>query len=96
MLFHKIFSKTFGRNCRPICRTVSDAVYVLDAIVGYDELDSEATRSASKYIPLDGYKQFLSLDGLKGKRIGCFPSGVFEAYDAEYLTAYENHMNTMR
>lgn len=96
MQFYKIYSKPFGRNCRPICRTVSDAVHVLDAIVGYDELDAEATGLASKYIPLDGYKQFLRVDGLKGKRIGCFPSGVFEAYDAEYLTAYENHMHTMR
>ncbi|KAL3730862.1 hypothetical protein ACJRO7_027825 [Eucalyptus globulus] len=40
----------------PICRTVSDAVYVLDAIVGYDHNDAEATREASKYIPRGGYK----------------------------------------
>ncbi|CAL5086757.1 unnamed protein product [Urochloa decumbens] len=54
----------------PMCRTVSDAVRVLDAIVGYDKLDAEATGAASKYIPRGGYTQFLRVDGLKGKRIG--------------------------
>ncbi|VVB10305.1 unnamed protein product [Arabis nemorensis] len=53
----------------PICRTVSDAVHLLDAIVGYDPLD-EATKSASEFIPEGGYKQFLSASGLKGKRLG--------------------------
>ncbi|RZC49537.1 hypothetical protein C5167_017973 [Papaver somniferum] len=54
----------------PICRTVSDAVYVLDAILGFDQLDAEATKAAEKYIPDGGYKQFLKKDGLAGKRIG--------------------------
>ncbi|KAE8767497.1 putative amidase [Hordeum vulgare] len=36
---------------RTMCRTVSDAVHVLDFIVGYDEHDAAATRAASKYIP---------------------------------------------
>ncbi|CAI0445378.1 unnamed protein product, partial [Linum tenue] len=54
---------------RPICRTVADAVHVLDAIAGFDEFDP-ATREASKYIPYGGYKQFLKANGLKGKRIG--------------------------
>nr|CAB3486581.1 unnamed protein product [Digitaria exilis] len=53
----------------PICRTVADAVHVLEAIVGYDALDAAATKSASKYIPKGGYKQFLRIDGLSGKRI---------------------------
>lgn len=56
-------------NVRPICRTVSDAVHLLDAIVGYDPLD-EATKTASKFIPEGGYKQFLTASGLKGKRLG--------------------------
>nr|CAB3486580.1 unnamed protein product [Digitaria exilis] len=60
----------------PLCRTVADAVHVLDAIVGYDALDAEATRAASKYIPTGGYKQFLNIDGLRGKRIG-IPNGFF-------------------
>ncbi|XP_021773129.1 putative amidase C869.01 isoform X3 [Chenopodium quinoa] len=52
----------------PICRTVADAAYVLESIVGYDPYDSEATKNARKYIPQGGYAQFLKLDGLKGKR----------------------------
>ncbi|EOA16479.1 hypothetical protein CARUB_v10004638mg [Capsella rubella] len=53
----------------PICRTVSDAVHLLDAIVGYDPWD-EATKSASEFIPQGGYKQFLTAGGLKGKTLG--------------------------
>uniref|UniRef100_A0A0E0PW93 Amidase domain-containing protein n=1 Tax=Oryza rufipogon TaxID=4529 RepID=A0A0E0PW93_ORYRU len=60
----------------PICRTVADAVQVLDAIVSYDSRDAKATRAASKYIPPGGYVQFLKPDGLKGKRIG-IPNGFF-------------------
>ena len=40
-------------------RTVSDAVYVLDAITGFDYND-KATEDASKYIPRGGYKKFLN------------------------------------
>ncbi|OWM83942.1 hypothetical protein CDL15_Pgr004373 [Punica granatum] len=53
----------------PITRTVTDAVYVLDAIAGFDYNDP-ATREASKYIPKDGYAQFLKPHGLRGKRVG--------------------------
>ncbi|KAI3906438.1 hypothetical protein MKX01_029053 [Papaver californicum] len=66
----------------PVGKTVTDAVYVLDEIVGDDEFDSEATNSLKDFIPKDGYKQFLKKDGLSGKRIGVvrtpfytFPSG---------------------
>ncbi|MCL7034138.1 hypothetical protein MKW94_003940 [Papaver nudicaule] len=66
----------------PIGKTVTDAVYVLDEIVGYDEFDSEATNSTKHFIPEGGYKQFLKKDGLVGKRIGVvrapfynFPAG---------------------
>ncbi|XP_062205987.1 probable amidase At4g34880 [Phragmites australis] len=66
----------------PITRTVADAVHVLEAIVGYDPRDAEATRIASHYVPDDGYRKFLNTDGLRGKRLGIlkkdffhFPSG---------------------
>ncbi|KAL6653054.1 hypothetical protein ACP70R_011979 [Stipagrostis hirtigluma subsp. patula] len=81
----------------PICRTVADAVHVLDAIVGYDELDAAATGSASKYIPNGGYTQFLKIDGLKGKRIGA-PNGFFDdsANGTAQQMVYQQHLNTMR
>lgn len=80
----------------PICRTVSDAVHVLDVIVGFDELDAEATRVASKYIPSGGYGRFLRMDGLKGKRVG-IPNGFFTgAYGKTQLRVYQKHLSTMR
>ncbi|KAI9095705.1 hypothetical protein K1719_026265 [Acacia pycnantha] len=54
---------------RPICKTVSDAANVLEAIAGVDPRD-EATIKASKYVPKGGYAQFLRKDCLKGKRRG--------------------------
>ncbi|KAJ1270211.1 hypothetical protein BS78_06G036500 [Paspalum vaginatum] len=80
----------------PICRTVADAVRVLDAIVGYDELDAVATRAASKYIPNGGYTQFLKTDGLRGKRIGV-PKGLFDFADGTVRQmVYQQHLNTLR
>jgi amidase len=81
----------------PICRTVSDAAHVLDVIVGFDELDAEATGAASKYIPSGGYGRFLRMDGLKGKRIG-IPNGFFTegAYGKTQLRVYQKHLSTMR
>lgn len=54
----------------PICRTVEDAVRVLDVIVGYDKADS-VTRKSDGKIPTS-YRQFLDKNGLKGARIGVF------------------------
>ncbi|RLM48429.1 hypothetical protein C2845_PMPSC055918 [Panicum miliaceum] len=61
----------------PITRTVSDAVHVLEAIVGYDARDAEATRKASQYIPEGGYRQSLKIDGLRGKRLGILRKDFF-------------------
>jgi amidase len=76
---------------------VSDAAHVLDVIVGFDELDAEATGAASKYIPSGGYGRFLRMDGLKGKRIG-IPNGFFTegAYGKTQLRVYQKHLSTMR
>ncbi|BAS87975.1 Os04g0182900 [Oryza sativa Japonica Group] len=80
----------------PLCRTVADAVHVLDAIVGYDALDAKATKAASKYIPAGGYVQFLRIDGLKGKRIG-IPDGFFDFPNGTVRKmVYKQHLNTMR
>ena len=79
-----------------MCRTVADAVHVLDAIVGYDALGSEATSAASQYIPKGGYKQFLKIDGLSGKRIG-IPNGFFHFETKTVMTTvYKQHIETMR
>ncbi|GMN37328.1 hypothetical protein TIFTF001_006720 [Ficus carica] len=80
----------------PIGKSVSDAVYVLDAIVGFDRND-DATRDASKYIPRRGYKQFLNASGLNGKRLGIVRNPFFTSGRGALLTqAYEDHFQTMR
>ncbi|KAJ0076689.1 hypothetical protein Patl1_36090 [Pistacia atlantica] len=80
----------------PICRTVADAVYVLDAIVGFDHND-KATREASKYIPHGGYKQFLKPYGLKGKRLGIVRNTLGSiANETQVSKAFEKHIQTLR
>ncbi|OJW70186.1 MULTISPECIES: amidase [unclassified Spirosoma] len=54
----------------PICRTVEDAVRILDVIAGYDKADTVTRRSEGK-IPVS-YRQYLDKNGLKGARIGVF------------------------
>ncbi|KAA8545210.1 hypothetical protein F0562_019901 [Nyssa sinensis] len=80
----------------PICRTVSDAVFVLDAIAGFDYNDPKATRKASKYIPPGGYAQFLKVDGLKGKRLGIIREPFFSFVDEAVLPVFEHHFQTLR
>ncbi|XP_017972033.1 PREDICTED: putative amidase C869.01 [Theobroma cacao] len=80
----------------PICRTVSDAVYVLDAIVGFDSND-HATRYASAYIPPGGYKQFLNSYGLKGKRLGIVRNPFFKIVEGlGFGQTFETHLQTLR
>ncbi|KGN61907.1 probable amidase At4g34880 [Cucumis sativus] len=80
----------------PICRTVSDAAYVLEAIVGADRYDN-STIEASKYIPKGGYGQFLRAGGLKGKRIGIVREFYdFGPDDTFYTQAYEKVVKTLK
>ncbi|KAF3434624.1 hypothetical protein FNV43_RR21709 [Rhamnella rubrinervis] len=80
----------------PICRTVADAVHVLDAIAGIDHNDI-ATIKTSKYIPKGGYAQFLRLDGLKGKRIGIVRDPFFNFGNDTFLTqTFQQHFKTLR
>ncbi|KAL6270791.1 hypothetical protein ACE6H2_027702 [Prunus campanulata] len=79
----------------PICRTVSDAAYVLDVIAGADNNDI-ATFETSKYIPEGGYAQFLKCDGLGGKRLGILRA-FYDLEDDPFLTQiFEQHLNTLR
>ncbi|GLJ13025.1 hypothetical protein SUGI_0203560 [Cryptomeria japonica] len=79
----------------PICRTVTDAVYLLDVIVGYDVYDHKATRSAAQFIPKGGYKQFLKTEGLQGKRLGIVRNPDLSPGSAEAIS-FEKHLATMR
>ena len=86
----------FVSMCRPICRTVSDAAQVLDVIVGFDERDAEATRAASGYVPRGGYRQFLKVEGLEGKRVGILTDLFYFADGSIEGRIFEEHFNTMR
>ncbi|KAJ1411662.1 Amidase signature domain [Sesbania bispinosa] len=80
----------------PITRTVADAVYVLDAIAGFDENDPE-TAIWEKYIPRRGYKSHLKLNGLKRKRLGIVRNPYFELLNDPYVTqVFEGHFETLR
>lgn len=80
---------------RPICRTVSDAVYVLDAIAGVDYNDG-ATKGALQFIPYGGYKQFLKPYGLKGKRLGVVRNPFLNFASKAESQAFEYHLQTLR
>ncbi|KAJ7969020.1 Amidase [Quillaja saponaria] len=80
----------------PICRTVSDAVHVLDVIVGFDPRDYEATKEAAKFIPAGGYKQFLIKEGLKGKRLGVVRNPFFNSYNGSTaIPVFEHHLTLL-
>ncbi|KAG6779625.1 hypothetical protein POTOM_016018 [Populus tomentosa] len=76
--------------------TVSDAVYVLDAIVGFDPRDSEATTKAAEFIPAGGYKQFLKKDGLKGKRVGIVRNPFLDFNDSTVISTFNHHLEVLR
>ncbi|XP_027191798.1 probable amidase At4g34880 isoform X2 [Cicer arietinum] len=79
----------------PICRTVSDAVYVLETIAGVDTFD-KATIEASKYIPKGGYAQYLKKDGLRGKRLGIVRQ-YYDFQDGTFLNeTFKLHLETLR
>ncbi|KAL4187782.1 hypothetical protein AMTRI_Chr09g20800 [Amborella trichopoda] len=82
---------------RPICRTVLDAVFVLDEIVGFDQRDKKATIAASKFIPAGGYKRFLKAEGLRGKRLGILREPFFNFSGTSVLAqTFETHFKTLR
>ncbi|XP_019450964.1 PREDICTED: putative amidase C869.01 isoform X1 [Lupinus angustifolius] len=81
----------------PICRTVADAVHVLDVIVGVDPRDYEATASAAKFIPPGGYKQFLNTEGLKGKKVGVVRKPFLNPYNKSIaISIFDHHLNVLR
>ncbi|XP_042982084.1 probable amidase At4g34880 [Carya illinoinensis] len=79
----------------PICRTVSDAVYVLDVIAGIDYND-KATIETSRHIPKGGYAQFLKPDGLRGKRLGIVRNPFYLGMGNDTTAIVEKHLNTLR
>ena len=78
----------------PICRTVEDAVRVLDVIAGFDTDDPVTEKSKDK-IP-ESYLDYLNPDGLKGKRIGVFRYYTDqETTDPEVLKVFEKALQDL-
>ena len=71
-------------------------MYVLDAIVGFDPRDSEATTKAAEFIPAGGYKQFLKKDGLKGKRVGIVRNPFLDFNDSTVISTFNHHLEVLR
>ena len=78
----------------PICRTVEDAVRVLDVLAGYDPNDPITEKSVGK-IP-ESYLEYLKPDGLSGKRIGVFRYYTDqETTDPEVLKVFEKALRVL-
>ncbi|XVE67118.1 hypothetical protein DITRI_Ditri08aG0134800 [Diplodiscus trichospermus] len=80
----------------PMTRTVADAVHLLDAIVGFDPRDSEATAEAAKFIPDGGYKQFLNKDGIRGKRLGVVRHPFLDSLNGSIVSTFGIHLDILR
>lgn len=79
----------------PICRTVEDAVRVLDAIAGYDPADPETAWAVGNIPP--SYTQSLRPDGLQGKRIGILWSLFGDKPEHEEVNAaIKRSLNAMK
>ncbi len=71
----------------PMCRTVEDAVRLLEVTTGYDPNDP-ITRNSQGKVPKT-YTQFLKKDGLKGARIGVLRQVSDKAIHPEIKQLFE-------
>lgn len=63
----------------PMCRNVEDTALLLDILAGSDPNDRESA-NADSLIPLDGYCEALTAEGLEGKRIAYLASSFGTSY----------------
>ena len=77
----------------PLARSVEDAAYLLNAMVGVDEVDV-ATLLARGHIQED-YTKFVNPAGLQGKRLG-FVSQMSDRYSEAQLEIFERVKGEMK
>ena len=78
----------------PICRTVEDAVRVLDVIAGYDPADPITEHGIGK--KSNNYTRFLFESGLRGARIGVFRTYIeTETIDSEVKALTERAIRNL-
>ena len=78
----------------PMCRTVKDAVKIMEVMVGYDPEDPVTNNSAGK-IP-ENYQQFLQKDGLKGARIAVLRELSDNDIDPEIKILFEKAISDLK
>lgn len=79
----------------PMCRTVEDAVRVLEVIAGYD-LNDPITEKCKGIVP-ENYTQFLDKEGLKGVRVGVFRFYTDQpTTDPEVLALFEKAIEDIK
>ena len=60
------------------------------------DYNDKATIKASKYIPHGGYKQFLKVNGLKGKRLGIVRKPFYNFGNETFLKKiFAQHLDTL-
>ncbi|KAE8008711.1 hypothetical protein FH972_005200 [Carpinus fangiana] len=100
-LLSSVVPRDAGLVTKPVSKTVSDAVYVLDAIVGFDYNDG-ATWDAVNYIPHSGYKQFLNayrqggavlIDNLEIANIDVFLNAALSGETTALLAEFKLSLN---
>jgi amidase len=77
----------------PMCRTVEDAVKVLEVIAGYDAKDPLTRYSEGR--TSFNYTQYLDKDGLKGARIGVLKDLIGDNMDEEVNILFEKALFDM-
>jgi amidase len=79
----------------PMARTVTDAVAVFQAVVGYDPNDSVTVASRERAVP--DYAKALQRNGLSGARIGVMPQAYLTATtDTEVVRVFGRAVSELR
>jgi amidase len=79
----------------PMARTVTDAVAVFQAVVGYDPNDSVTVASRDRPVP--DYAKALQRNGLSGARIGVMPQAYLTATtDTEVVRVFRRAVSELR
>jgi len=77
----------------PMCRTVEDAVKMLEVIAGYDAKDPLTRYSEGR--TSFKYTQYLDKEGLKGARIGVLKDLIGDNMDEEIFALFEKALSDM-
>ncbi|MCE2614219.1 amidase [Flavobacteriaceae bacterium D16] len=78
----------------PMCRSVEDAVRVMEVMVGYDSTDLITNYSQGK--TENNYRQYLIKNGLEGSRIGVLRQIMNDNTDPEISGLFDNALSELK